>query len=208
MRTNAQLTANRENAQSSTGPTTEAGKAISSQNNFQHGLAGSFRLLPDESSGEYIRLLAQFVDEHKPSTPTETVLVEKMVQHLWLSRRAINLQADCTDEKQLGLYLRYQTTNDRGFHKCLVELAKLRAEKRKAEIGFESQKRKEAEEARRQTAEQRKAEIHHWRVLAAQSEAEFLYMRNAQYDEPGSPGRRPKKILAVEAEAKAAKSAA
>jgi CRP-like cAMP-binding protein len=175
MRTNAQLAANRENAQLSTGPKTDAGKAVSSQNHFQHGLSGTFRLLPDESSGEYIRLLAQFMDEHKPSTPTETVLVEKLVQHLWLSRRAINLQPDCSDEKQLALYLRYQTTNDRAFHKCLAELAKLRAEKRKSELGFESQKRQEAEEARRQAAEQRKAEIHPASAAAVEaSEVVFL----------------------------------
>ena len=35
--------------------------------------------------------------------------------------------------KRFELYLRYQTTNDRGFHKCLADLMKLRAEKRQFE---------------------------------------------------------------------------
>jgi hypothetical protein len=72
-----------------------------------------------------------------------------MAQSLWLSKRAVFLQdvsfnvaePTCLDEKQLALYIRYQTTNDRAFHKCLDQLLKLRAEKRKQEIGFESQGR-------------------------------------------------------------------
>ena len=47
----AQIEANRMNAQHSTGPTSPAGKAISSQNNTRHGLAGdpeadNFKVLP------------------------------------------------------------------------------------------------------------------------------------------------------------------
>ena len=38
----AQLAANRANAQLSTGPRTEQGKAISSRNNFKHGFRGEF----------------------------------------------------------------------------------------------------------------------------------------------------------------------
>ncbi len=69
---------------------------------------------------------------------TEFLLLEKMAEHYWLSNRAVRLQeASLGDEKQFALYLRYQTTNDRGFHNCINTLLKLRAEKRKAEIGFE-----------------------------------------------------------------------
>jgi hypothetical protein len=69
----------------------------------------------------------------------------------------------CDDQKQLALYLRYQTTNERAFHKCLNDLLKLRAERHKQEIGFESQERKrngevrkEPEHNRREAAEKRK----------------------------------------------------
>jgi hypothetical protein len=66
-----------------------------------------------------------------------------MAQHHWLRDRAGLLQSNCfqdegsIDEKRLALYLRYQTTHERAFHKCLNDLLKLRAEKRKNEIGFE-----------------------------------------------------------------------
>ena len=52
------------------------------------------------------------------------------------------LQGNCflddgtIDDKRLALYLRYETTHERAFHKCLNELLRIRAEKRKAEIGF------------------------------------------------------------------------
>ena len=77
---------------------------------------------------------------------TETILVEKMARSYWLSQRALKLQnsvlADdelTSDEqhKQLSLYLRYQTTHDRAFQRALTDLLKLRAERRKQEIGFE-----------------------------------------------------------------------
>ena len=49
MSTQAQLAANQANAQLSTGPNTEEGKAASSRNNLTHGLTyrgGMFVLLP------------------------------------------------------------------------------------------------------------------------------------------------------------------
>ena len=50
--------------------------------------------------------------------------------------------------------------HQRHFQQALAQLQKLRAEKRKAEIGFVSQKAIEAEETRRAAAETRKAEDH------------------------------------------------
>jgi hypothetical protein len=190
MSTEAQRAANQANAQLSTGPTTPEGKAAVSQNNFRHGLNGHFHVLPWEPQCEYDALFASLRMEHKPQTPFEVSLVEKMAQHYWLSRRALSLQETCfslemplcEQEKQLALYLRYQTTHERAFHKCSDELRKLRNEKRRAEIGFESQQRKrtddtrkEAEEARKQTAENRKQELHQWNVLLA--EAKFDHQR-------------------------------
>jgi hypothetical protein len=63
----------------------------------------------------------------------------------------MELQAHCFDitsghiveQKLFTLYLRYQTTHERAFSKCLNDLLKLRSEKRKAEIGFASQNRQE-----------------------------------------------------------------
>jgi hypothetical protein len=44
-------------------------------------------------------------------------------------------------QKNMNNYLRYQTQQERLFQRALHDLLKLRAEKRKEQIGFESQKR-------------------------------------------------------------------
>jgi hypothetical protein len=158
MSTQAQIAANQANAELSTGPKTEEGKAASSRNHTSHGLTYkgvAFFLLPWENAEEYDWLVIDLKSEYRPKSATETILVERMAQHHWLRNRAELLQTHCfddaggLDEKRLALFLRYQTTHERAFHKCLNDLLKLRAEKRKQEIGFESQKqKKELNEAR------------------------------------------------------------
>jgi hypothetical protein len=78
------------------------------------------------------------LEDNQPETAFEFLLVEKMAAHVWLSRRAQRLQ-DCAliqdDLTRLGVYLRYQTTNDRGFDKCLSTFNQMKKER----IGFEFQ---------------------------------------------------------------------
>ena len=161
MSTAAQLAANQANAQLSTGPKTEEGKAASAKNNFRHGCAGKFMLLPQESTKEFQELKDALYEEHQPATPTETLLIQRMVEHFWLSQRAIRLQGFCFDDglhqpdlQKLSVYLRYQSTHDRAFHKCLADLQKLRAEKRK------------------QSDEARKQEMHEARLRALNAKSE------------------------------------
>jgi hypothetical protein len=149
MASTAQITANQINSQSSTGPRTEVSKETSSRNNFRHGLASNQILIPGEDPAEFETMREGFVADQKPVGIIEAALVNNMANHYWLAQRAIRLQTAAftdtgVDEKKLALYLRYQSTHDRAFHKCLNDLAKLRAERRRAQIGFESQKQKEA----------------------------------------------------------------
>jgi hypothetical protein len=176
MTSEAQLAANRTNSQLSTGPKTVEGKQAVALNNFRHGLAGAFHFLAWEKPSEFDNLLSGLRAEHNPQTPTQQILVERMAQHEWLRQRAQTLQHICFDEagfvshdkeKQFALYLRYQTTHERSFHKCLSELLKLRAETRKQEIGFERQKAGEADQAR-------KAELHEARTRLANAKAAHL----------------------------------
>ena len=203
MSTTAQTAANQANAQHSTGPKTEQGKAIASLNNLRHGFNGSFSVMPWESQDEFDFLFIDLRVEYKPVTVTETVLVEKMAQAMWLGQRAVLLQQrcfnpnvpECDNEKQLALYLRYQTTHDRAFHKCLTQLLKLRAEKRKEEIGFESQQQKNADQTRREANENRKQELHRYNVLLAEAKADHQDLLNMNLrhsiDPLSSPTSRP-----------------
>ena len=201
MSTEAQGAANQANAQQSTGPKSPEGKSAISQNNFRHGLSGHFQVLAWEPQCEYDALFASLRLQHKPETCFEVSLVEKMAQHYWLSQRAIRCQNACLadgfpkggDDKGLALYIRYQNTHDRAFYKALNNLLKLRAEKRKQEIGFESQKHKEAEETRRQTRETRKQDLHHWAVLLAGAKVDHQWALTANQ-------RLPQIVAAIEEE--------
>ncbi len=204
MSTQAQTAANRVNAQRSTGPKSEVGKAVSCQNNLRHGFTGAFRVLRWEDAEEFNQLAKQLAEEHQPATPTETLLVTQMAQAWWLRTRALVLQNACftegsVEQKQLALYLRYQTTHERAFHKSLNDLLKLRAQKRKTEIGFESQQRQRAEHARRQAAEKRKQELHKWKVLLAEAEVDHRVLLNLNLQTPEHPvSVGPKRIIAAQ----------
>ena len=171
------------------------------QNNFRHGFTGAFRVLPWESQDDYSALQLVLEKEHQPATPTEELLVESMAQSYWLRKRALVLQNTCftgespdsVSEKELALYIRYQNTHDRAFHRSLNDLLKLRAEKRKQEIGFESQKQKQAEETRRAAGENRKQELHRWNVLLGEAKLDHQYALTANQ-------RLPQIVAAIEQE--------
>jgi len=151
----AQIAANIANAQRSTGPRTEAGKSITSQNAATHGLCRAITCLDDDDADEVQALLAALMAEHQPQGPTEEIFVFKMAENFYLNKRASHYlaihtmynegrDADEEDEiKQISLYLRYYTTTDRAFNKNLFDLRKLQKERReqqaKAEIGSVSQ---------------------------------------------------------------------
>jgi hypothetical protein len=151
MATPAQIAANKQNAQKSTGPKSEEGKATSSRNRLSHGFASSAILIEGENPEEFKALLAGLTDEFKPVTDTEVILVERMTQHQWLCLRAFHLQGIAfTDElrktsefaipQSLGLLIRYHTTADRAFHRAHNELVRMQKERKKSEIGFDPQK--------------------------------------------------------------------
>jgi hypothetical protein len=147
-----QIDANRANAQFSSGPKTDAGKAISSQNRFTHGLtynSETFRVLPTENQDAYDALYSDLITTHQPANPAEAILVEHMAHHEWLYRRALRLQettfdpatGQIADTKMFNLYFRYATTHERGLRQCQNDLARLRKERQQLEIGFEREKR-------------------------------------------------------------------
>jgi hypothetical protein len=179
MSTAAQIAANQANSQLSTGAKTQEGKAAAARNNFRHGLTPSseFWVLPSESQTEFHKLLAAFQEEHRPATPTEETLVQAMAEHHWLRHRAMRLEETCfdyttgqiIDDRKLALYLRYQTTHERAFHKALNDLLRLRAEKRKQEIGFERQQHIRADQARKQERHEMAKERQKWATLLAEA---------------------------------------
>jgi len=85
---------NRANAQHSTGPRTESGKQRSSLNALRHGLTAASPLLPSEDPAAYETHRRQFQDEYQPATPTETQLVQELIDTSWRLNRIPLLEAD------------------------------------------------------------------------------------------------------------------
>ena len=150
MATEKQIAANRANAQKSCGPTSPEGKQKSSMNRLSWGFCSNTILIPGEDPAEFDGLLNDLLAQHQPANVTEQILVEKMAQNKWLSDRAFRLQSYAfidgmlRGEKfavppTLGVLIRYKTTADNAFHKAHNELVKAQKERKKSEIGFESQ---------------------------------------------------------------------
>jgi hypothetical protein len=180
------------NSQKSTGPKTEAGKAVVSQNAVTHGLASCFVVMPWEEAAEYEELYDGFEAEFPPANAVEKELLDSMVQARWLVRRSLLLQQLCFQpdlpacmDTKLALYLRYQTTHERAFHKAYAALLKIKAEREKSQtvaacqqtekqLGFVSQKRQEASETRKQ--QQHEAALRVKEVTIRLKEARLLHL--------------------------------
>ena len=87
------LAANRANAQLSSGPRTEAGKAKSSMNAVKTGLTGRTVLLASEDAEAYEAHLLQYVDRFAPVSERETELVQSLADTQWRLDRIPNLEA-------------------------------------------------------------------------------------------------------------------
>ena len=158
-----------------------------------HGAASAAdpRVIPGEDRAAFEALRDALLEEHQPATHTEELLIQEMAQSWWLTQRAIRLQNECftpegVDQKQLSLFLRYQTTHERAFHKCLNDLLKLRAERQKEQNGFVWQQQKQAEETRREARENRQKERHARAVMMDAAKLDYQILVNSQL--PGSQG--------------------
>jgi hypothetical protein len=87
MSTEAQRNANRANAQLSTGPRTEQGKAKSSLNAVKTGLTGRTVLLPTEDAEAYQQHIARYLEQYKPEGDREKELTQFLADTQWRLNR-------------------------------------------------------------------------------------------------------------------------
>jgi len=180
----AQIDANRANAQLSSGPKTEAGKAISSQNRRYHGLAGAFQVMPWEDEEAFLTLRNDLRTHYRPAGLVQQAYVDRLAQHMWLRQRCLDLQPYCfdledddtpfiEDSKQFALLARYQKENERGMDKCVSVLEKFKAARQKEMNGFESEIRKEAAETRKNEAHQARLRLSNARAKSIEIDSEI-----------------------------------
>ncbi|MCP4704498.1 MAG: hypothetical protein GY865_07795 [candidate division Zixibacteria bacterium] len=91
-----QKIANRENGKKSNGPKTANGKNIVKNNAVKHGFYSDSILINSphlkENKEEYDYLLDCLIAELEPQTQYQFILVQKIVNCLWRSRRIINAE--------------------------------------------------------------------------------------------------------------------
>jgi len=130
----------------STGPRTDAGKAASSQNALRHGLASGTIIIPGEDPEAFQSFAASLKKDYAPANTIEEVLVADMARHHWLKDRAMRLQDEGIANVSAGqlpdnfaVLLRYQTTNERAFHKAFATLTTLQNQRKSEQRDFVSQ---------------------------------------------------------------------
>jgi len=97
MATEAQIRANRRNAQKSTGPRTSEGKAAVSQNAIQHGLSARQDVITSESQDDYRLYRERMLAELAPASPMESMLAERIVALSWRLKRVFRIQNQTID---------------------------------------------------------------------------------------------------------------
>lgn len=115
MSSTAKISANRENARKSTGPTTERGKSKSRLNALKLGIYATTPVLPGEDEEAYQEIAKSNLEYFAPVGPVESVLVGQITTEQWrLERiqRAENALLLRAREGQIAKFLRSLTAKE------------------------------------------------------------------------------------------------
>ena len=156
---------NRQNAQRSTGPKTEEGKAKSRLNALKDGFRATIQVLPGESHKEFNALTNAYLDDYQPQTQIERRFVAKLIDAEWRDRRLAKQEREAwlnasTLPEQEAVAERYERRADRlhrassrafrdleALHRRLERQAQESAKQSQAEEAKAAEEAKEAEEA-------------------------------------------------------------
>src|SRR6266849_6401561 len=93
MPSEAQINANRLNAQKSTGPTSPEGKARSALNALKSGIDAWSHIICGEDPAELETLTEQFLQHYRPADPVQLSLVDTLISTEWIQRRLRRIEA-------------------------------------------------------------------------------------------------------------------
>ncbi len=99
MSSKAQIKANQQNAQKSTGPRTAQGKAAVSQNAVRHGLFASEPVVLGEKQAEFDLHRELLLADWYPQGYMETILAHRIISLSWRLRRAERMQTQAIEIK-------------------------------------------------------------------------------------------------------------
>jgi hypothetical protein len=160
MATEKQIAANKRNAQKSTGPTTEVGRANSSRNALKHGLTAEQVTIEGEQAADFEAFRDDILESLRPQGAIEEQLAERIVLCWWRLRRVSRMEADIVAEEHRAAdeynadsvgtgstrgagfvaakliaepfqnLSRYETTIERSLHRALHELERWQARRK------------------------------------------------------------------------------
>jgi hypothetical protein len=163
MSTEAQIDANRRNAQHSTGPVTESGKFCSSRNHLTLGLYTRQDYVKPEERDFYKEFCETMFAELNPASLLEQTLASEITGASWRLRRCSAAEAELADYAEQDPLLdeskdKTRRSIDRArasahsiFHRCLNQLRKLRKEEAEEKLMLEKQSFRLAQHAEKET---------------------------------------------------------
>jgi hypothetical protein len=139
MPTDAQIAANRTNAQASSGPTTAEGKSRSSRNALSSGLYSQADFVLPGEHGIYAEFCAGFHSDLVPEGAVEQTLAAEVIHAAWRLRRCsaveggmnceVDPMLDPAAAKTQQAVDRARTQAHRAFHRATAELRRLQTER-------------------------------------------------------------------------------
>jgi len=196
----AQLAANRANAQSSTGPKSEQGKLVSSHNALKTGLTGRTILLPTDDVAAYQTLVALINQKFNPANDIEKHLTQTIADTEWRLLRIPTLEsglyalgrhelaADCAHEPDPQLRATMLEAHIfRTYQKDLRNLA-LQERRLRNQLKEDTAQLRRLQEERREEEEQEAAET---KPPAVQNGFEFSTPPTQAAHEPTSAPEPP-----------------
>src|SRR3954447_18521671 len=137
MATDAQIRANKRNAQCSTGPRTPEGKQRSSTNATKHALTAKHVVLPWENIVYYFELHGALLRQYQPESPAEMFLVDQLAQNWWRLNRSRRFEtgmlakldpateSEGVNPDDLDLHRRYEAGIERAYYRAYDRLEKI-----------------------------------------------------------------------------------
>jgi len=188
MSSDAQIDANRLNAQKSTGPASPEGKAKTRFNSLKTGLYAKSEVIPGEDAAELEALAGDYREEFHPHTPVQMALVDSLIGGDWVLRRLRQSEARMWQQAMEGgadLGQAYQ--NNPSIDRVMRRVEGLRRSYNRDLRHLEEILEKEAQAA----AAEAKAAADQAKAAAVADHAELVRMILNEKEDDGTPAYTP-----------------
>jgi hypothetical protein len=129
----AQINANRQNAQHSTGPRTPEGKARSAANSLKDGFHSSRLVIPEEMRAEFDEFRSQLLKTTAPANVIEEQYYRRLLLHGWNLQRIQDAETqallDSEGLHRVEVLAKYRRDLERSYDRALKQLRELQAER-------------------------------------------------------------------------------